>query len=100
MSNRRFMKANPGYRAGQPCVYVGMTGLDPDLRFDNHKAGVKANTYAQRYGVRLMPELVDDLRQPMSYADAVYMEIDVAIRLRELGYGVWQACGRGLRAEG
>ena len=38
-----------------------------------------------------MPELVDDLRQPMSYADAVYMEIDVAIRLRELGYGVWQA---------
>jgi len=34
----RFRKANPGYRAGKPCVYVGMTGLDPDVRFDKHKA--------------------------------------------------------------
>ena len=36
----RFMRANPGYVAGKPCYYVGMTGLDPDLRFDKHKAGI------------------------------------------------------------
>ena len=36
----RFKKANPDYIPGQPCVYVGMTGLDPDLRFDKHKAGI------------------------------------------------------------
>ena len=24
----RFMKANPGYKPGKLCVYVGMTGLD------------------------------------------------------------------------
>jgi hypothetical protein len=39
----KFKKANPGYITGKPCVYVGMTGLDPDMRFDKHKAGVKAN---------------------------------------------------------
>lgn len=91
LTHKKFTKANPGYIKGQPCVYVGMTGLDPDARFDNHKAGIKSNTYAHKYGLRLMPELVDDLRQPMSYDDAVYMEIDVAVKLRELGFAVWQA---------
>ncbi len=87
----KFIKVNPQYKPGQPCVYVGMTGLDPDTRFDRHKAGIQANALVQHYGLRLMPELVDDLKQPMSYADACYMEVDVAIRLRESGFGVWQA---------
>lgn len=90
MSDRKFRKANPDYRFGAPCVYVGMTGLDPDLRFDQHKAGIKANKYAQAYGIRLIPELYEHLN-PMPYGDAQYMEVDLGIRLREAGYGVWQA---------
>jgi len=43
-----------------------MTGLDPDTSFDKHKAGIQANRYVQKYGLRLMPELVDDLKQPMT----------------------------------
>ena len=39
----RFRNANPDYVAGKPCVYVGMTGLDPDVRFDKHKAGIQFN---------------------------------------------------------
>lgn len=27
----RFKRANPDYLLGMPCVYVGMTGLDPDV---------------------------------------------------------------------
>ena len=91
LTRPRFQKANPGYKSGMPCVYVGMTGLDPDARFDKHKAGIQSNAFVRLYGERLMPELVDDLRQPMSYDDAQYMEVDVAVRLREIGYGVWQA---------
>ena len=90
LSDRKFRKANPGYRFGAPCVYVGMTGLDPDLRFDQHKAGIKANKYVQTYGARLLPELYAHLN-PMPYGDAQYMEVDLGIRLREAGYGVWQA---------
>lgn len=86
----KFRKANPDYRPGQPCVYVGMTGLDPDIRFDKHKAGIQSNRFVFDYGQRLLPSLYEAYN-PMPYEDAKYMEVDLAIRLREAGYGVWQA---------
>ena len=51
----KFVRGNPGYIDGKPCVYVGMTGLDPDIRFDKHKAGIQSNSFAQRYGLHLTP---------------------------------------------
>jgi hypothetical protein len=72
-----------------PCVYVGMTGQSPDIRFDKHKAGLKANRYARKYGIRLMPELYE-CYNPMPYEAALDMEIELGIYLREKGYGVWQ----------
>jgi hypothetical protein len=90
LDEKKFLKSNPGYVRGMPCVYVGMTGLDPDVRFDNHKAGIHANKYVTRFGLRLMTELFEHLN-PMPYGDAQYMEVDLGIRLREQGYGVWQA---------
>ena len=86
----RFMKANPGYTPGKPCVYVGMTGLDPDVRFDKHKAGIQANRYVQRFGLRLLPDIYEAYN-PMTYDDARTMEVELAIDLRSGGYGVWQA---------
>jgi len=86
----RFMRANPGYRPGRPCVYVGMTGIDPVVRFDKHKAGIQANRYVQRFGLRLLPEIYEAYN-PMSYDAARDMEVALAIDLREGGYGVWQA---------
>src|SRR4051794_18263433 len=49
--------ANPKRDASKPCIYVGMTGLSPEERFQNHKAGIKGARVVQLYGVRLMPEL-------------------------------------------
>ena len=43
----KFKNCNPGYMSGKPCVYVGMTGLDPDERFDKHKAGIQSNSSLQ-----------------------------------------------------
>jgi hypothetical protein len=86
----KFRKCNPDYDPAQPCVYVGMTGLDPDSRFDKHKAGVRANRYVQKYGQRLLPELYE-CYNPMPYDAARDMEVELAIALREAGYGVWQA---------
>ena len=90
LRHARFVRANPGYVTGKPCVYVGMTGLDPDLRMDRHKAGIKANRYVQQYGLRLLPELYE-VYNPMPYEAAREMEVELAIGLREEGYGVWQA---------
>lgn len=86
----RFKKSNPDYVTGKPCVYVGMTGLNPDLRFDKHKAGIQSNKFVQEYGVRLLPELYE-MYNPMPYRGASDMEVELGIGLREAGYGVWQA---------
>lgn len=85
-----FRKSNPDHDIVKPCVYVGMTGLDPDLRFDKHMAGVQANRFVTKYGVRLMPELYE-VYNPMPYEAARSMEVELAIGLREAGYAVWQA---------
>lgn len=90
LCERRFRKANPDYIDGKPCVYVGMTGLDPDLRFDKHKAGIQSNRFVQKFGLRLLPELYQ-VYNPMPYDGARDMEVELAIALREQGYGVWQA---------
>ena len=85
-----FRRCNPGYVVGRPCVYVGMTGLDPDVRFDKHMAGIQSNSYVRRYGLRLLPDLYEGFN-PMSYQDAVAREVEVGIDLRSAGFGVWQA---------
>jgi hypothetical protein len=86
----RFRRANPDYQLGKPFVYVGMTGLDPDIRFDKHKAGIQANSFVQEFGLRLLPALYERYN-PMPYDDARLMEVDLGIALRKAGYGVWQA---------
>lgn len=86
----RFRKANPDYVAGKRCLYVGMTGLDPDVRFDKHKAGIQSNRFVMKYGLRLLPELYE-LYGLLSYEDAGALEVELAIDFREAGYGVWQA---------
>jgi hypothetical protein len=89
-NNGRFRRANPDYDLGKPFVYVGMTGLDPDVRFDKHKAGIQANAYVRDFGLRLLPGLYE-MFNPMPYDAARDMEVELGIALREKGYGVWQA---------
>src|SRR5689334_1327915 len=86
----RFRRANPDYQLGQPFVYVGMTGLDPDVRFDKHKAGIQANRYVRDFGLRLVPALYERYN-PMAYEAAREMEVELGIQLRARGFGVWQA---------
>ena len=85
----KFRRCNPDYTMGKPFVYVGMTGLDPDTRFDKHKAGIQANTYVTDYGLHLLPELYEKLN-PMPRVAAIAMEVELAITLQKMGYGVWQ----------
>jgi hypothetical protein len=85
----KFRRCNPEYVMGKPFVYVGMTGLDPDTRFDKHKAGIQANSFVTDYGVRLLPALYEKYN-PMPYQAAKEMEVELAIALQARGFGVWQ----------
>ncbi len=84
---RAVRAANPERNPKQPCVYVGMTGLLPEERFANHKAGIKAAPIVTRYGLRLLPELYAHLN-PMPFDAAAQMEQDLADDLRRAGYTV------------
>ena len=90
LNHSRFRKANPNRDMLKPCVYVGCTGLTPEKRFAKHKAGIQANSYVQRYGLRLLPRLYA-YANPMPYDAARDMEVELAIALQEEGYAVWQA---------
>lgn len=84
---RRVRAANPDRNPRLPCVYVGMTGLTPEERFQNHQQGIKSVAVVKRYGLRLMPELYAHLN-PMPFDAAVEMEKDLAEDLRRAGYTV------------
>ena len=85
--NRKVRAANPDRDRKKPCVYVGMTGLTPEERFANHKAGVKDAWVVKRYGIGLLPELYAHLN-PMPFEAAAQMEMDLAEDLRRAGYTV------------
>ena len=81
------LRVNPKRNPAKPCVYVGMSGLPPEHRFENHKHGYKAAWVVEKYGVRLMPELYEHLN-PMPYEAALQMEMELAADLRNEGYTV------------
>ena len=83
------LRRNPNRDPLKPAIYVGLTGLPVDHRFENHKNGYKSARLVRKYGVRLLPELYEHLN-PMPYEHAAQMEKDLAEDLRIQGYGV---CG-------
>ena len=84
---RAVRAANPERDPKKPCVYVCMTGLTPEERFANHKAGIKDASLVKHYGIRLLPELYEHLN-PMPFEAAAQMEQDLADDLRRAGYTV------------
>lgn len=73
---------------GKAAYYVGMTGLTPEQRFQNHKHGIKAARIVKKYGERLVPKLFQHLN-PMPYQKAKAMEVFLAESLRKRGYVVY-----------
>jgi hypothetical protein len=81
------LRLNPRREPSKPCVYVGMTGIPVDHRFENHKNGYKSAWVVKKYGKRLMPELFEHLN-PMPFEAAAVMEKELAEDLRAEGYTV------------
>jgi hypothetical protein len=84
---RKLLSLNPNRDPEKPCVYVGMTGLTVQKRFQNHKDGHQDAPVVKKYGLQLIPELYEHLN-PMAYEVAVQTEKDLAENLRADGYTV------------
>ena len=89
LESKKFLDANPDYRAGMDCYYVGMTACDPQVRYAQHLSGYKSCSFAKNFGVELMPERFSHCN-PMNYVKAGRFERRLASRLRGKGYAVWQ----------
>ena len=87
----RFRKANPDYVDGKQCVYVGMTGLNPDLRFDKHKAGIQAESIRAKIRAAFADRPLRSLTIRCPTTARVTWKSNWRSVLREAGYGVWQA---------
>ena len=73
---------------GKAGYYVGMTGLTPEQRLANHKAGIKSAGVVRRHGVRLVPTLYEHLN-PLLFEDALRLEAELANSLRKRGFQVF-----------
>ncbi len=89
LNERRFVKDNPDHDPKKACLYVGMTGRTPDERFQQHRAGYKANKYVRKYG-RWLRRRMYEKYNPMIYQEAQRMEKELAKKLRAKGHAVWQ----------
>ena len=86
---KKFREMNPDYIDDYPCVYVGQTSKSPDDRFDQHKAGIHANRYAKKYGLRLRYKLFEQYNPIATRKEAEYKEALLGEHLRKRGYAVW-----------
>jgi len=91
----KFRNANPQYKGILECLYVGISAHSPKVRFQKHLTGAKSRKghkissyYVERYGKFLRPSLYN-IYNPMTRQEAVELEKELSVRLREKGYAVW-----------
>ena len=85
----KFRKQSPQFLLGNRCFYVGQSVKKPSIRFRQHKAGYKSNTYAKRFGMRLIPEFYEKYNPIPTRKDAEELGEYVTMKLRQGLYGVW-----------
>ena len=86
---KKFRDKNPKCFKGDPCVYVGQSSKKPNIRFEQHKEGYKANTYAKRFGLKLKPDLYEKYNPIPTRKDAEEIEEMLGEILRKRGFAVW-----------
>ena len=87
--HKKFRIKNPRYIKGNGCVYVGQSSRTPQMRFEQHKEGYKANYFAKIYGIRLIPDLYEKYNPIPTRKDAENIEIMLgeALRKKQIGVG-------------
>lgn len=100
------LKAAAGARRDPriPWVYVGSTSRDPELRFAQHLRGYRSGRLVKRFGLRLRPDLYDEMKALRTGADAIDAERERAKELAACGFvahsdGVSYGRGEGAWAE-
>ena len=85
----KFRKQSPNFLFGSRCFYVGQSAHPPTTRFKQHKDGYKSNTYARKFGIKLVPEFYEKYNPIPTRKDAEELDSYVVNNLRKKRFGVW-----------
>lgn len=90
LERKDFLKRNPDYRPGKPCLYVGQTTKEPKVRFKEHMAGGKlSSSKVKKYGKYLSWRRFKRIKSVDTREEAEELEKETAEKLQSKGYGVW-----------
>jgi len=87
--NKKFRFQNPNYINGKKCFYIGQSFRKPEIRFEQHKEGYKANYFAKLYGIKLLPVFYEKYNPIPTRKDAEEIEYMLGKALRLKHFGVW-----------
>jgi hypothetical protein len=85
LKHKKVLSLNPKAKSYLPPLYIGMSGLRPEDRFVKHKEGIKANSFVQKYGLKLRPEFG---LSNLSFSEAEAKEEQLAKKMRAKGYPI------------
>ena len=85
----KFRNKNPEYVYGNRCFYVGQSARAPLLRFKQHKEGYNSNSFAKKFGLKLIPNFYQKYNPIPTRKDAEELEKYLTSKLRDRRYGVW-----------
>jgi hypothetical protein len=95
LQKKKFQEANPDYKEGKPCYYVGSTSKLPGLRAEEHRTGARNkrgrlySAIAMKYFDGLRPSKFKKYNPMSTRAKAENKELGLAKELRKAGYGIW-----------
>jgi hypothetical protein len=69
-----------------PWVYVGSSARSPEARFEQHRRGYKSGRLVKRFGLRLRPDLYEDLPSFKGSKQAAAAEEERARELAACGF--------------
>ena len=90
----KFVRKNSHVRKRKAAFYVGVTGIDPEERWLQHK-GKLSNGYdtssflVREFGIKLSPVWLSSRLEGYSREDALHLERLVAKHLKRQGYAVY-----------
>ena len=89
MNSKKFRIKNPNMNPKKICYYVGQSAHEPQIRFKQHKAGYKSNSFARRFGIRLIQRKYKKFNPIATRKKAEIIEQKLTNKLRKKGHGVW-----------
>jgi len=94
--NKKFREANPQFNGILECLYVGMTSISPEKRFEQHinghisKKGIDiSSSLVKKYGLYLRPSLYRHFNPIKTKKEAIELEKNLALTLIRKRYAVW-----------